>query len=217
MSRHYLSVRSIERVVPLGDRPGQDGEGHVPAAISDYLFDPPATGNRDQGDVGGSSALATYAILDAAKVDNLLEIMDGSDVVRECLFKGSARDDLGHVAPWIVQLEGGSRFTRSLFVHDPDNAVPWHLFSREPGIFLRSDRTLAELRDHFRKYTKAQDENGKWFYVRFWEPRWTRQLLEAMSAEDRMQFLAPLDRIITVLASGACEVLQTGEAVDENA
>ncbi len=42
------------------------------------------------------------------------------------------------------------------------------LYEKELGIFIRSRASLTELRKHFRKFTRVQDEQGKWYYFRFW-------------------------------------------------
>jgi len=75
------------------------------------------------------------------------------------------------VAPYVVQLEEDVDFTRNLFSHDPEQEVPWFMWNKEPGIYVRSRGSLDDMWKHFRKFTKVQDENGKWFYFRFWEAR----------------------------------------------
>ncbi|RCW77727.1 DUF4123 domain-containing protein, partial [Paracoccus lutimaris] len=38
-----------------------------------------------------------------------------------------------------------------------------------PGIYVRAHGTLDDMWRHFRKFTRVQDESGKWYYFRFWE------------------------------------------------
>jgi len=45
------------------------------------------------------------------------------------------------------------------------------MWDKEPGIYMRSRGSLEDMWKHFRKFTKVQDETGKWFYFRFWEAR----------------------------------------------
>ncbi len=108
----------------------------------------------------------TFAVLDAAKVPNLVEMLEASGLEHSCLFKGDAYDELKDVAPWLVELKLENSFTRRVFVKSDE---PWHLWDSEPGIFIRSQSTLDELRSHFRKFTRVNDDAGKWFYFRFWE------------------------------------------------
>lgn len=94
-------------------------------------------------------------------------MLEASGLEHRCLFKGNAYDELKNVAPWIARLEEGNAFTRNLFTR---SSAPWHLWDTEPGIYIRAHGTLDEMWKHFRKFTKVKDEEGKWFYFRFWEP-----------------------------------------------
>lgn len=123
-------------------------------------------------------AVYSYAILDAAKVTNLPEFLENSGLEHRCLFKGDAYNELRVVAPWIVQLEDGNSFTRHLFTRSD---VPRHLWDTEPGIYIRSRSMLDEMWRHFRKFTRAQDGSGKWFYTRFYEPAYLAAYLPAMA------------------------------------
>ncbi len=67
--------------------------------------------------------MLTYAILDAAKITNLPELLEASPLEHRCLFKGSAYDALKDAAPWVVRLENGNSFTRNLFTR---SSAPWH-------------------------------------------------------------------------------------------
>lgn len=115
---------------------------------------------------GDPRAMQTYAILDAAKVTNLPELLERSGLEHRCLFKGTAYNELKNVAPWIVRLEDENAFTRHLFTRSD---ASWHLWDTEPGICLRSQCTFDELWHRFRKFTRVQNENGAWFYWRFWD------------------------------------------------
>ncbi|NSX56065.1 DUF4123 domain-containing protein [Parasulfitobacter algicola] len=146
--------------MPLDDQLRVYPPKTVPDALQNSLF----------GQTDPDRPLHTYAILDAAKVTNLPELLSTSKLEHRCLFKGQAADDLKNVAPWVVKLEADNTFTRHLFTHDPVDDVPWYLWDKEAGIYIRSTATLDQLRAHFRKFTKVQDDAKKWFYFRFWEP-----------------------------------------------
>nr|WP_281356659.1 DUF4123 domain-containing protein [Sulfitobacter algicola] len=108
--------------------------------------------------------------MDASKMMGMAEVLGNSGLQHKCLFKGQAYDDLRDVAPWIVRLAEDNSFTRHLFTHDPDDDVPWYLWAKRPGLYIRSTASLDQLWQHFRKFTRLQNEAGKWFYFRFWEP-----------------------------------------------
>ncbi|MFT6606209.1 MAG: hypothetical protein ACJA2X_001412 [Halocynthiibacter sp.] len=165
-------IKEIDEVLPLDDQFGASAPKTVPDAIFSHLFGQQDPTHSESVTVGGDIAdappLKTYAILDAAKVTNLVELLGNSRLEHRCLFKGDAYEELKDVAPWIVRLEEGNTFTRNLFSR---SNAPWHLWDKEPGIYLRSNASLDEMWRHFRKFTKVQDEKGKWYYYRFWEVR----------------------------------------------
>lgn len=150
-----LQIETIDGVEPLDAQLGVTEFKTVPDALYEPLFGQPDDTN-----------LHTYAILDAAKVPNLPELLEVSGLEHRCLFKGDAYDELKDVAPWIVQLEDENNFTRNLFTRSD---APWHVWDNEPGIYLRSGGTLDDMWKHFRKFTRIQEENGKWVYFRFWD------------------------------------------------
>ncbi|WP_299193906.1 DUF4123 domain-containing protein [uncultured Litoreibacter sp.] len=136
-------------------RPRQPGE-HDPEndPIYSLLF------NRTQ---------TCFAVLDAARVPNLVEQLEQSELEHRCLFVGQAEDDLNEVAPWLVRLEPENRFTENLLTDGP-NPAPWHLWGYEPGVFVQSSLSFDEVWRHLRKFTQAPDQRGQNFFVRFWDP-----------------------------------------------
>ena len=178
-----LPIDTIEDVDPLDLQLGVAELKTVPDALYEPLFGQPS-----------GAPLHTYAILDAAKVQNLPELLEVSGLKHRCLFKGDAYDELKDVAPWIVQLEDGNAFTRNLFTRSD---APWHLWDAEPGIYIRSGGTLDDMWTHFRKFTKVQDESGKWFYFRFWEPDGFIETIQQESAAG----LLGKDNGLTIIAA----------------
>ncbi len=167
-----LTVETIEEVDPLDDQFGVAAPLTVPVALQGAMFSQPAPTEAEVATHGGDPArvppLHTYAILDAAKVRNLPEMLETSSLPHRCLFKGDAYDELKGVAPWIVQLQDGNAFTRKLFTR---SNAPWHLWDHEPGIYVRSRSTLDEVWKHFRKFTKITGPDGRRVYFRFWEAK----------------------------------------------
>lgn len=167
--RPVLRVEIIDGVEPLDAQIGVFPKKAVPDALHDALFGQPVLTAAETKSVDDDPAavppLHTYAILDAAKVTNLPELLERSGLEHRCLFKGNTFDELKHVAPWIVRLEERNSFTRNLFTR---SKAHWHLWDDAPGLHVRSDGTLDQLWKHFRKFTRIRDENGKWFHLRFW-------------------------------------------------
>ncbi len=145
-----LQIETIEGVEPLDAQIGVFPKKTVPDALHDALFGQPAPLDTEIAAAGGDASavppLQTYAILDAAKLTNLPELLERSGLEHRCLFKGNAYDELKNVAPWIVRLEEGEAFTRNLFTRGDAH---WHLWDREPGIYVRSRGSLDDMYRHF--------------------------------------------------------------------
>ena len=192
-----LRVETIEGVAPLDRQFGIHPKKSVPDALHDALFGQPAPTEAEIEAAGGVAAavpsLQTYAILDAAKVVILPELLDANRLEHRCLFKGAAYDELKNVAPWIVRLEEGNHFTRSLFT-GPEGING--LWETEPGFYIRSRATLDELWGHFRKFTRVQNPAGKWYYLRFWD----KSVLNAARREGRdTEFYQKLVNDMTII------------------
>ncbi|WP_394196061.1 DUF4123 domain-containing protein [Litoreibacter albidus] len=164
-------------------------------------------------DPGQVPPLHTYAILDAAKLAGLGELLAASGLEHRCLFKGDAYDELKDVAPWIVRLEKCNGITRNLFTRSSAGS---HLWDKESGIYLRSRGTLDEMWGHFRKFTKVKDEDGRWFYFRFWECKPAKEYFTNVAADALKSqlwfphYLEPMAVIIILPRSKTASVFQTG-------
>lgn len=170
-----LIVETLDGVEPLDDQFGVAEPLTVPVALRDALF-----GQSELIEGRAVLPLHTYAILDAAKVMGLVEMLDSSGLEHACLFKGEAAEELRDVAPYIVRLEEANAFTRDLFTKGD---AGWRMWDREPGIYLRSRASLDEMRKHFRKFTKVRNEDGKWFYFRFWDSDAQEAMVHAVRDE----------------------------------
>lgn len=157
-----LSVDAVSDIVPLDSQFGVTLPKTVPDAIFAPIFGPiePEHASAEKRKLG------TFALLDAAKVPALPELLEASELEHRCLFKGDAFDALKDTAPWLVRLDRKNAFTRNLFTRSD---APWHLWDQQPGLYIRSSASFDQLWHHFRKFTRIQDEAGKWFYFRFWE------------------------------------------------
>lgn len=174
-----LQVETIEGVEPLDIQIGVFPKKAVPDVLYDALFGQPDPTAAEIEAAGGDPAavppMQTYAILDGAKVTNLPELLERSGLEHRCLFKGAGYDELKNVAPWIVRLEEDNAFTRNLFTRSDAH---WHLWDREPGIYVRSRGTLADMWRHFRKLTRVKTDSGQWLFFRFYEPEVAGDFLE---------------------------------------
>ena len=166
--QNWLHVEEIGPVTPLDAQFGVHPKKSVPDALQDALFGQPEPSEAERAAFGENTPpLATYAVLDAAKMPYLLtSLLESSGLRYQSLFQGAAQEELGEHAPYLVELKDGHDFTRRLFT-GPDGING--LWEKELGIFIRSRAGFDALRKHLRKFTRVQDEEGKWFYFRFWE------------------------------------------------
>lgn len=176
-------TRIVMRVTPLDAQFGVWPRKTVPDTLREPLFG--RIGPKDPGIARYDAAnaappLDSYAILDAAKVQNLPDILTASGLSYRCLFKGRAESELAEVAPYLVRLSEENDLVRRLLTRSDKRADLWDI---APGIYLRSRGTLDEIWRHLRKFTRLQDEQGNWFYFRFWEPHAAQHYFEVLSVE----------------------------------
>lgn len=193
-------VEIIDDIVPLDRQLGADNPKTVPDALSGPLF----------GQCDLDTPLHTYMIVDQSQIAALPERLEASGLEHRCLFKGKAYDELRDVAPWIVRLDLENRLTRNLFTRSD---APWHFWDNRQGIYLRSYEPMDRLWRHFRKFIKVQDEDGKWYYWRFWEGSFLLPALETAPPSDRRKlFLGGSIASIHVMISGKRSRLTTMRA-----
>jgi hypothetical protein len=117
-----------------------------------------------------------YVILDLARDKSIYPRMIEASVPSFCLYQGNIAQPLAEVAPYIVQLQNDSVFTKWLLQEGWGNS--W-------GIFLSSLATISELRRHFRRFILVQDEStGDKFYFRYYDPRVFRVYLPTCTKEE---------------------------------
>lgn len=162
-----LQIEPIEVIAPLDTQFGIFPKKTVPDGLYDALFgqsNPPPTEIEAAG--GVPSPLRTYAILDAAKISVLPELLERSGLNYRCLFKNKAQEDHGAVAPWLVEFAPENRLLRQLFTRAEG---PGHFWDEEAAIFLRTGAEIDPLWRHLRKFTQLRDADGQMRYFRFWQ------------------------------------------------
>lgn len=206
-----LKIELIDDIAPLGTQFGVFPKKSVPDLLHHLLFGQPEPTDPEIRVVGGDAALVpqmqTYAILDAAKVPNLPELLKESGLEHRCLFKGTAYAELKDVAPWIVRLEDGSVFTRNLFT---DSDACWHLWGNEPGIYIRSRDALDDLWRHFRKFTYVRDRSGRMHYLCFWQAWLIKELVQTEAGAWALkQLMGAQDLTLIAIHDGSCVHIQS--------
>ncbi|MEQ5778580.1 DUF4123 domain-containing protein [Thalassospira sp. NFXS8] len=185
----WLDIKEIPGIEPLDDQFGVHPRKTVPDGLLEPLFgevEPTAAEIAFYDGLENVPPLKTYAVIDAAKLTSGASAIETCGMPWRCMFKGKAAIELGDVAPYLIELDQKTDFTRILFTHDPNanaQATTRHLWHREPAIYIRSRADIDEIQSHFRKFTRVRDEQEQWYYLRFWEPRETVNLFSLVKHE----------------------------------
>lgn len=189
-----LQKTPIPDVAPLDAQKGVLPAKSVPDALIPALFGQPEPTEAELAEYGSADAvpkMRTYVIVDTAKLAQGQGIIEGCDLPWRCLQKGQLAEDLADVLPYLVELDADARFTRILLTHLPgvhEEMATLHLCHKEPGVFIRTRAEFDDVWSHLRKFSRVNDEAGKWYYFRFWEGRNLEGLLGSMSEDQLASF-----------------------------
>lgn len=173
--KRYLFIKEIKDIEPLDGQYGEWPLKTVPDKLLEPLFGELEPAKEDIAQYGSAKTvlpIRTYAIVHPEKFQRRAKEIKACGLPLRCLFKGEAAEERKDEAPYLIELKVDADFTRRLFTHDPkmpDDRTSVHLWQQEPGMYLRSRANLDDLWQHFRYFTRFQNENGKWFHFRFWE------------------------------------------------
>jgi hypothetical protein len=127
----------------------------------------------------------SYALLDAARDEQIYRSLLTADCNWACLYRGDAAARMAEVAPYLVQLDRDSRFTQWLLTGG---------WAKNWGIFIRAGVDLEILRNHFRRFVMAQLPDGRNVYFRFYDPRVLRAYLPTCTDVELTAIFGPVDR-----------------------
>jgi len=125
----------------------------------------------------------TYAIIDGASCEELLEKLDEFQPEYVCLYAGELEPDIEEVAPYLIRLDPDSEFTR--WVIDEGWGKHW-------GIFALSPSDLRTLRKHFRSFLLVKDPEGKTLYFRYYDSRVLRLYLPTCTGAELQTVFGPV-------------------------
>jgi len=202
-----LQIKDIPGVEPLDAQFGIWPLKTVPGSLLGPLFgqlETSSAGIEGSGGTDEPAPMKTYALIDAAKLHAGFDEIRNCGLPFRCLFQGEAAEELKDAAPYLVELAPEARFTRTLFTHIPDipaHLSTLHLWHRNPGIFIRSSAEFGAVWKHFRKFTRIRDENGKWFFFRFWEAMTLLGYLQSNASDARAlgRFMAVSGASLSIL------------------
>lgn len=161
----HLHLQDLPGILPLDDQFGVWPPRTHPEALTEALF-------------GGDAA--TYAIIDAARIDPFPgpEMFAPNRVA--CLYRGDAAEDFAATAPYLVQIGPEDRVLQRLMTRGDG---PHDLWDKSAALFLRSNAPMPKIWAHLRRFIKVRDPHGAWFYLRFWDSAVAASVLRAMADE----------------------------------
>jgi hypothetical protein len=124
-----------------------------------------------------------FAILDAARDKRIYSLLLGLKSGFCCLYRGEMAQRLAHVAPYLVELDQGSAFTREIIGSGWGDS--W-------GIYLNAPASLRELRKHFRQFLTVYDESANSLYFRYYDPRVLRAFLPTCDVNQLTALFGPV-------------------------
>ena len=176
----------VTNVMPLEAKLGEIAPKFVPEALDSALFGvAPFVKKSD------IALPATYALLDAAKLSFLSELLETSGLRYDCLFKGKSAQEMRDLSPWLVELEPNHRLTRALFSNGDASGDLWHY---NLGPIIRCAAEFKAVWRHLRRFVRLRrSDTPDWLYFRFWEEHVLSSLTCSVAQE-------PLDLAQALLA-----------------
>ncbi|SSZ29482.1 Uncharacterised protein [Aggregatibacter aphrophilus] len=149
--------------------------------------------------------LKCYFILDANKHKYLAP--ENFHCRIESLFQGEFAEITKDIAPYLVEVipyPDYSSESELMGLFSDEEAMTRFNWHEELGVFIHSRYDFDTVLRHLRHFPVMKDENGKWFFFRFYDPKVLRNYLEviATSPEKLNKFFGYEKRIIHAFASG---------------
>ena len=136
---------------------------------------------------GQPSSLGVFAILDGARDDRIYGMVDGTRLLKDCLYSGDLPWEMQMTAPYLVQLNPEDRFTLRILADGWGNS--W-------GTFLRADTGIRLLRRHLRQFLRVRDQAGHRLIFRYYDPRVLRVYLPTCTPSELETFFGPIDSFV---------------------
>lgn len=166
------------------DAPSPDHEALV-QGLANVFFSPvePYEFARDPDQ---PPPLRAYALIDASQSPDIAVLLEAFDSPARCLFDGDAGEDLGDVAPWLVEL------TRL------DDAWDWFVedgYGRNWGILLHSRLEIARFKTQLKRFLKITDDKGDSFFFKYYRPKHLNAYLPVFDAVQIASFMKDIETI----------------------
>ena len=138
----------------------------------------------------GANTLSTYAIVDAAKIEELTTELLIYNPTHQILFNEEDAIKLEEVAPYLIKLRQDDVFTQWIL----DN-----VYGNDGAIFLQSTYDIDTLSQHFKEFIKvtrevtdpkSQKQMIQEGYLAYYDPRVLPEWLESVESAVMQKFLS---------------------------
>ncbi|MCH7813984.1 MAG: DUF4123 domain-containing protein [Planctomycetes bacterium] len=120
--------------------------------------------------------------IDAARCPEGPEQAKRAQLRHQSLLAGPLGQELGEVAPYLIEFRAGSSFGEWWFEQ----------WGRSVGVLVEAPVSLEELRSHFRTLLIVRHQDGRKYFFRFYDPRVLRLFLPNCSANEIRRFFGPI-------------------------
>lgn len=142
---------------------------------------------------GTDGRTEVYAILDGARDELVHAWVQASYLENCCLYSGDLPKEMLTTAPWLVRLESGNKWT---------NRILARAWSNSWGVFLRTETSVAQLRNHLRRFLRVRDESGRILLFRYYDPRVLRVYLPTCTSTELSTVFGPVQAFIVENSRG---------------
>ena len=134
-----------------------------------------------------STSIRVYALLDAARSDQIYPKILKSEMENSCLFRGEKAQELAWVAPYLVELKREDPFVRWLLENG---------WGKSWGIFIVSSADFGDLKRHLQSFLTVYDEEGNSLLFRYYDPRVFRVYLPTCNADELKTVFGPVSSYV---------------------
>jgi Domain of unknown function (DUF4123)/FHA domain len=182
----FLRVRLRPDIAVTGSLPGPQ-RGEAPTALG---VDVPPLSETHRRVLEHLKSLPghLYAVLDAARDEQILGLLMESAEHYQSLYEGEPAGRFVNIAPYLVALPGDCEFLETLVREG---------WGKSWGVYLTSDRLFDEVRKHLRRFLKVQleDQEGEVLF-RYYDPRVLRVFLPTCAPKETSELFGPIKAYI---------------------
>lgn len=129
-----------------------------------------------------------FAIMDAARDEQVLATLYASGLHFQSLYEGLRGEELALVAPYLVAIprEGSAL----------DELVQ-EAWGKSWAVFLHATASFRDVRRQLRRLLRAELDDGERVLFRYYDPRVLRAYLPACTAEEAAQMFGPIAHFVS--------------------